>query len=124
MTVREAIEKVTALNKHNFEKKTLIDWLSDVDGQMKEELFDNYILEQELAYKRYDADDDMDTELLVPDPYSELYIYYLLMQINYFSEETARYNNAAEIFNGLSNTFRCKFARTHNVKNRNDINWR
>ena len=50
MTVREAIEKVTALNKHNFEKKTLIDWLSDVDGQMKEELFDNYI-PRRLFYK-------------------------------------------------------------------------
>jgi hypothetical protein len=37
--------------------------------------------------------------LIVNDPYSDIYVQYLIMKIDYFNNEPIRYNNSATMFN-------------------------
>ena len=47
----------------------------------------------------YDQDTDADHVLLIPEPWSQAYVFYLLAQIDYFNQETFSYNNNMSRFN-------------------------
>jgi len=47
----------------------------------------------------YDPEKDMDTVLLVPEPYSGLYVKYIAAQVDYYNGEIGRYNNSMVMFN-------------------------
>lgn len=53
----------------------------------------------------YDPELDMDTVLLVPEPYSNLYVKYLAAQVDYFNGELARYDNSMTLFNAALSAF-------------------
>jgi len=47
----------------------------------------------------YDPAKDMDAVLLVPEPYSGLYVKYIAAQVDYYNGEIGRYNNSMVMFN-------------------------
>ena len=46
-----------------------------------------------------------DAVLLVPEPYSMLYLYYLTAQIDFLNGELARYNNSMVMYNTALSTY-------------------
>ena len=63
----------------------------------------------------------MDTVLMVPDPYSSLYIKYLTAQIDFYNNEIARYNNSMAMFHVALSAFVDAYNRTHMPKQDNYI---
>ncbi len=63
--------------------------------------------------ERYTTATPGDTVLVVPDPYSELYIHYLSAQIDYSNGEMARYANSMSMFHAALGEFSNRFNRTH-----------
>lgn len=57
----------------------------------------------------------MDTELLVPDPYTDLYKYYLFSMIDFTNEEMDRYTNSMLMFNTSWQEFVNYWYRTHDT---------
>ena len=55
----------------------------------------------------------MDTELLAPDPYTDLYKYYLFSMIDFTNEEMDRYTNSMLMFNNSWQEFVNYWYRTH-----------
>jgi len=55
----------------------------------------------------------MDTELLVPEPYDDLYLYYLDQRIAYNNNDTRRYNAAATQYNNALLTYQQYFNRSY-----------
>lgn len=47
----------------------------------------------------YTYDETTDLELLMPHPYDDIYMWYLIAQIDLANEETALYQNDMEVFN-------------------------
>ena len=75
MTLNEIITLVGELKPNQFEDTVLIGWINAIEGKLVREVFcmreeDERI--QSLKYSKYDELTDMDTELLVPDPYTDL----------------------------------------------------
>jgi|GEM_PF-1247261 len=69
----------------------------------------------------YDPETDMGVTLLVPEPYSRLYISYLAAQIDFFNAEMDRFNASMVMFNMELNRFADWYNRTHMPKQRHFV---
>lgn len=119
MTIREAITKAYALfGERKTEELILVDCLSEVDGRIKTELIDLYEGGEQIAFKPYNHKEDMDKELLVPHPYDEMYVYYLLRYMNLLADEILRANNMQDEFQNVLARYRAYYVRTHMPKNK------
>lgn len=115
MTIREAIEKTDKLCPSQYTEAEKIMWLSILDGIIHREI----ILSHEgvepgtEAFDGYTEDDDIDTVLMVPYPYDEIYRWFLEMKIDEANGETVKYNAAAAKYNTLLETFADRYNATH-----------
>ncbi len=65
-----------------------------------------------------DMDDDdfgMDSELTIPEPFSEVYLFYLDMKIAYGNNDSRRYNMAATEYNNAYLSYQQYYNRFHKV---------
>lgn len=116
MTLNEIITMVGELKPNQFEDNVLIGWLNAVEGKLITEVFSMREEDERIAalnYKKYDEKTDMDTELLVQDPYTDLYKYYLFSMIDFTNEEMDRYTNSMLMFNTSWQEFVNYWYRTH-----------
>ena len=113
MTIIEAINKIDAVNPNSYSQSDKIGWLSALDGIIKNEIIDTHECADEVAFEKYTDDTPLDTVLLVPDPYDEVYIYFLESRIHYENEEFGKYNNAVSMYNTAFNKYMTHYNRTH-----------
>lgn len=112
MTINEVITQLQAVKENQYDDATLVRWISDLERT----LYNDIIKGREgdgMPPEPYDVDSDMDTELLVPDPYSDIYIKYLSAQVDYHNAETARYTNSMIMYNLELDAFSSWYNRTH-----------
>ena len=86
MTIRRLIDKVQKEKPNTFENEELLEYINEVEYETAEQLA--------VGFEPYTDVDD--TELLVPEPYSRLYVSYVKSQIDYANEEYASYQLNAE----------------------------
>lgn len=113
MTIIEALNKIDSLKPNNYSVAEKIKWLSNIDGIIKAEIIDTHEGGQGIIFNGYDYDVDTDTELLVPDPYDDLYIKWLEAQIDYHNAEYDKYNNSFMMYNTAYSAFE-KYYNRHN----------
>ena len=116
MTLNEIITTVNELKPNQFEDELMLEWLNTVEGKAMNEVFcmreaDERI--EQLNYKKYDKRTEMGRELLIPEPYTDLYKYYLFAMIDLTNEETDRYTNSMLMFNNSWQEFTNYWYRTH-----------
>jgi hypothetical protein len=101
MTLIEAIEMVDNLKPNQYDYAMKIKWLSDLDRSIVDEIISQHENPDNVAmdFNGYNEETDQDTMLIVNDPYSDIYVQYLIMKIDYFNNEPIRYNNSATMFN-------------------------
>ena len=73
--------------------------------------------EEELVFPGY-TEEDQDTELIVGEPYDELYIHWLSAQIDRNNMEYIGFNNSNAMFEATYAAFRNAFNRSHMPKSR------
>lgn len=111
MTIKEAIETTDTLKPNAFQVKRKTEWLSELDGRIKKEILDTH--ENAPVFGGYDELTDSTTSLLAPEPYSDVYIKYLIAQMDFYLAEFARYNNDMVMFNTAYDEFARWYHRTH-----------
>ena len=85
-TMQEIITKADEFRPNRFSTNVKIGWCADVDRAMKNDLLPDADIND-------DDYEDTQRELLAPQPYSEMYVYYLLAKISYHDDEIDSYNN-------------------------------
>ena len=113
MTIAEVISKVDALKPNTYKQKDKIGWLSDLDARVKTQIIDAHERRDPVYFYGYDEETDLDTELLVPKPYDEMYLRWLEAMIDYHNSDDDRYNNAIILFNNAYEGFKKHYTRTH-----------
>lgn len=113
MTLMEAMHRADALKPNSYSNEEKIKWLSILDGLIKTKLIDTHEGGEKVAFDGYEADTPLTTELLVPAPYDDLYVYWLTMHIDLTNGEYARYNNSAMVYNNAYLDFANYYNRTH-----------
>lgn len=141
MTIEEAKAQLTALKPNYATDSQIVLWLSNLD----EDIWQNIISRHDdtALVEEYDDDGELitdmpdptpyemvegegedtlpDVTLLVPEPYSELYLHFLAAQIDYWNGEITRYNNSMAKYNEKYDDYMAWFNRTYMQKQDNYI---
>lgn len=113
MTIAEVISKVDALKPNTYSPEDKVDWLSTLDARVKSQIIDAHESDEPIYFYGYDSVGDMDTELLVPAPYDEMYLRWLEAMIDYHNSEDGHYNNSITLFNNAYEGYKKHYTRTH-----------
>ena len=116
MKIIEAINQIDELKPNQYTLDAKIKWLSELDGQIFSEVIlthqpnDNY----SYSFNGYGYETDIEgTDLIVPFPYCELYLWYLESKIDFSNGEIGKYNNSAAMYNNAYAAFANYYNRTY-----------
>lgn len=113
MTIIEAIALVDNLKPNTYTQDDKIRWLSKLDGVVKAEIIDTHEGGSEVSFRGYDENTPLETVLLVPAPYDDVYRFWLEAQIDYTNADFDKYNNSSMRYNAEYSAFERHYNRTH-----------
>ena len=116
MTIIECLNTVDALIPNNYDKTDKIRWLSNLDGLIYNNIIKTHEGAEDVEFSGYDIETPLETVLIVPAPYDDVYIKWLEAQINYAIGETGKYNNSLIAYNDAFSAFERHYNRTHMPK--------
>lgn len=102
MKIKDAIARLRRrVTADEIEDEELIGWLSDLDMMINREIL---LAHEGCGFSRfcgYDGDVDQDRHLLVPPPYTDIYLHWLQAKIAQAHREPDEYNDSLQQFNEL-----------------------
>lgn len=113
MKVMEAIDRIDSLKHNTYTIGEKVGWLSRLDGMVKTDIIDTHEDGDDIQFSGYTQERDMETELLVPAPFDDLYLLYLEAQIDYYNGEIARYNNSITMYQTAYDNYARYYNRQH-----------
>ena len=116
MTIMEAINRIDAVKPNGYPQGEKIRWLNTLDRMVKSKIIDTHEGANAVVFDGYTEDTNHSTELLVPAPYDEMYLFWLESKIDYWNGETGRYNNSISMFNSVYVEYEKYYNRTHMPK--------
>lgn len=114
MKIMEAITRIDSLKHNTYTQSDKVAWLSRLDAMVKRHIIDNH--KGEVTFTGYDDSTPLQTELLVPAPYDEVYLRWMEAQIDYYNGEYDKYNNAIDMFNTAYQAYQNYYNRTYMPK--------
>jgi hypothetical protein len=123
MKVKEAIAEADGLKANMLPLEQKIKWLNRLDLTVKQEILDTHEYntgETEPATPAY-TKDNMETELLVPEPFAEMYVHWLEAQIDYANLENEGFNAANAMFESVYSKYRNYYNQHHRPKSARKI---
>jgi hypothetical protein len=121
MTINEVLNEVDNIAKNNaVDREQKIKWLDRLDKTIFNDLI-QYKENQIESFDGYTINTDEDTTLLVKSPYDELYVYYILAQINLVQQEVKYYNNNIAVYEEKYRNYRDYLNRSYKTKGINFI---
>ena len=127
MKIIDAINEVDNLNPNMYGAQEKIKWLSRLDTRIFQEIFLTHKLTEaeealfdrdeqgNLVFNGY-GEDDGDKDLLVGEPYDDMYINWLAAQIDWNNMEYDGFNNSNAMFSVSYQNYNNAFNRTHTPK--------
>ncbi len=112
MTIQEAITQLDTIKPNQYGEDQKIKWLSILDGMVKEEIINTHEGYMDKPFTGYTEETANTTLLLVPEPYSDMYLHYLSSQVDLNNSELIRYNNSAALFNERYTAYANYYNRT------------
>lgn len=116
MTILEAINRVDSTKPNSYTQLEKVDWLSTLDGVIKTNIIDTHEGGEDVVFEGYNADTSLDTELLVPAPYDDIYIRWLEARVDYANGEVKKYNNSLTAYNDAYDLYANYYNRKHMPK--------
>lgn len=113
MTIIEAIDKIDASKPNTYEQVEKIRWLSNLEWTIKREIIDTHEGGEKIEFNGYTEDTPIETQLIVPAPYDELYIKWLEAQIDYANGEFNKFNASIAMYNTYLTSFANYYNRNH-----------
>lgn len=116
MIINDAIREVARLkhNTHTDEEK--VAWLERLDQMLYRTVIQTHEGDEDITLPTYNADADMDTELLATEPHDQMYIYWLMAQIDLANADIDQYNVQITLFNDELTQYKATYTRAHMPK--------
>jgi hypothetical protein len=116
MTIMDALYRIDELKPNSYSQPEKIKWLSSLDGVIKSEIIDTHEGGEDIVFSGYTEDAELNTVLLVPAPYDDIYLRWLEAQIDYNNGEYGKYNNSLVAYNDAYDLYQRHYNRTHMPK--------
>ena len=113
MKIKELLDAVDQLKPNQYTYAQKIVWLKALDGMIwnKIKLFTGELSDREPDPETYTEELMETTELLLTDPYTEIYTWYVFAMIDVNNGETLRYENDMVMYNTVLNDFLSAYTR-------------
>ena len=121
MTILEAIAKFNKLKPNGIEQIVKVEWLSTCDWNIYRDIIETHEDAEKVTFTGYDESTPLDTVLLAPAPYDEMYIRWLEAQYDYANGEIGKYNNSMAMYNEAVHSFRNYYNRVHKPLQKNNM---
>lgn len=115
MKIMDAISRVDKLYFNTFSVAEKIAWLSKLDMLIQKNILDTHEGDGG-DFAGYPADVDVETELLAPAPFDEMYLHWLQGQMELALKEIDNYNASILTFNTEYEAFENWYNRNHMPK--------
>ena len=115
MKVIEAIQEADNLKPNLYDVQDKIKWLSRLDLRVRTEIFDTHVYnegETPCTFTGY-GPTDTDQELLVGEPWAEMYIHWLEAQIDSHNMELDGFNASNAMFESVYQSFAGTYHEGH-----------
>lgn len=116
MKIIDAINRIDSLKHNTYTQSDKVEWLSRLDVMVKSHIIDTHEGGEDVIFTGYDDSTDLQTELLIPEPYSEVYLRWMEAQIDYYNGEYGKYNAALSMYNAAFGAYVNHYNRTHMPK--------
>lgn len=116
MTIIEAINQIDSLKHNTYTQADKVKWLSRLDSMVKRLIIETHEGGEYVDFYGYDDTTDLDTDLLIPEPFDDAYLRWMEAQIDYTNGEYDKYNNSVEMFNSVWKDYQNYYNRTHMPK--------
>ena len=113
MTLQEAISKFDLLHRNTIPNELKVDWISQLDSIIYNEIILTHEGSENIKFSPYTSKTPADTPLLVPEPYSEVYVKYLASQKDLYLSDIARYNNNIMLYSAAYRDFENHYNSKH-----------
>lgn len=118
MTIIEVIDRLDSLKHNTYSQNDKVLWLSKLDWMVKKQIIDTHEGAEATSFNGYTDETDVNTKLLVPAPYDEVYLRWMEAQIDYLNGEYDKYNNAIIMFNADFEAYAAYYNQNHRPVNR------
>lgn len=112
MKIIEAINMIDSLKHNTYSQSEKIYWLSKLDSMAKRLVIDTHVGGEFVLFTGYNADTDLNTDMLIPEPFDDAYLRWLEAQIDYANGEYKKYNNSIVMFNNIWDAYKNYYNRT------------
>ena len=117
MTVASIIDQYNIERPNSVEDSLKVEWLRKCEAN----LIDSVILLRKIEegdrtkeeWQEYLDTYDLDTEMILKEPYDDLYLYYLDQRISLNNNDKVRYNVAARLYDNAYLSYQQKYNREH-----------
>lgn len=121
MKISEAIALIDALKPNSYTDEEKVDWLSELDHMVRELVIDVHEGAPETPFEKYSIRNvDAATkevvlakDLIVDEPFDEIYLSWLESKVDYYNRETLSYNNTITRFNDTFAAYSNWYNRKH-----------
>lgn len=114
MNIQQALDYADQLKPNMMERQLKLAFLTEVEQLFHREVrMKHEHTEEEEVLPEYTEDTDPGTIMLIPDPYSMLYVYWLLMKIDMQNLESDKWNQDAQRFDQAWGTMEDWYTREH-----------
>ena len=114
MTIQDVLNEIDELKPNQYRSGTKISWISKLDKKIHNDIISR--IGYDGPEPDYTRNTDLDTEVLAPDAYADLYVHYVTSMMEYNDGEIERYQNSSMLFNQLYNEFIGWYYYTHRQK--------
>lgn len=114
MTIQDAIAWVDRKKYNIYTREDKLRWLSEQDTEVW--MFLSRFEEFQGVFKGYGEDTDLSRQLLVPEPFDQMYLRWLEAQIDYANQEFTKFNNAMALHAAAWREFTAWCLRTFHYK--------
>lgn len=117
MTIQEALDQLDEMKPNMMSRRLKVKYLTEIEQLIYDEIVQKHVQAEEPAGKPvYTEDSDPGTVLIIPDPYSSVYLYWLMTKVDIQNQEDARYNIDRQHFENAYDTMSDWYTREHMPK--------
>ena len=117
MTIQEALDIADEMKPNMMSPRLKMKYLTEIEQLIHEEIILKHVHPAEHdARPVYTEESDTETVLRIPDPYSMVYVYWLMSKIDIQNQEDGRYNIDRAHFESAYDTMSDWYTREHMPK--------
>ena len=113
MTLADLIAYVDQIRPNAYDKEVMTGWVNEIEHKIYDQVLNKAVGNTAVDPTPYLYDMNGETELLVEDAHKDVYVTYLLAQMDYANMELDRYNTDAAMHQAAWQDYAAEYRRNH-----------